>query len=208
MSSTAIRGAALVAAAVVLAAAILALGVNDLDPEAQAAIGSELAVTAAAPAAPAAAPSAPVSPPVAPPPAAEPPPSPAPATVEPPAAAPPAAAPPPAAADPVSEVRQPAEVVVLVANGTDVSGLATRLTQTIGAQGFNTRSPANAPDNLGSTIYYQTGYAADAEAVRVALNTDTELAPYPDPLPVVEDGVDLTTVNVLILVGNDALSQN
>lgn len=101
--------------------------------------------------------------------------------------------------------RPNAQVVVLVANGTEVDGQAGRLTDRLRNQGFNTRAPKSATPQASSVIYYRPGYAAEATVVRETLNTTTAIAPMPEPDPNVGD-LDLAAVNVFVLVGSDALS--
>lgn len=108
---------------------------------------------------------------------------------------------------PVTEPARPnSEVSVLVANGTDVSGLAGTLTDLLRNQGFNTRQPRNATPQLASVIYYRPGFAAEAMAVRSVLNVSTPIAPMTVPDPSIGDDIDLLGVNVLVLVGADDLA--
>lgn len=109
-----------------------------------------------------------------------------------------------------TEVTAPAransEVAVLVANGTEISGQASRLTDLLRNQGFNTRQPQNANDQAASVIYYRPGFAAEAIVVRGLLGASTPIAPMPEPDPNIGDGIDLVPVDVLVLVGADELS--
>ena len=105
-----------------------------------------------------------------------------------------------------STARPNAQVSVLVANGTDVSGQAGRLTDVLRNQGFNTRQPKNADTRPTSVIYYRPGFEVEAQVVRDILQTTTPIAPMPVPDPVVGTDIDLGPVDVFVLVGGDALS--
>ena len=107
----------------------------------------------------------------------------------------------------LSSARPNAQVSVLVANGTDVSGQAGRLTDVLRNQGFNTRQPKNADTRPTSVIYYRPGFDVEAEVVRDVLQSpNTPIAPMPVPDPVVGTDIDLGPVDVFVLVGGDALS--
>lgn len=107
-----------------------------------------------------------------------------------------------------SLARDNSEVSVLVANGTEVTGQASRLTSQLRNQGFMTREPRNADAQAASTIFYRPGYAAEATVVRTVLGVATPIAPMPEPDPFIGDGIDLAPVNVLVLVGADDLAQS
>ena len=100
------------------------------------------------------------------------------------------------------------EVRVLVANGTDVSGQASRLTSSLRNQGFVTAEPRNADAQAASTIFYRPGFAAEAAVVRRVLGGTTPIAPMPEPDPVLGDNIDLAAVNVLVLIGDDDLADS
>lgn len=102
--------------------------------------------------------------------------------------------------------RPNAQVSVLVANGTEISGQAGRLTDVLRNQGFNTRQAKNADSFPTSVIYYRPGFDVEALVVRDALDTATPIAPMPVPDPVVGTDIDLGPVDVFVLVGADSLS--
>lgn len=106
----------------------------------------------------------------------------------------------------VATARPNSEVAVLVANGTEVSGQAGRLTDALRNQGFNTRQPRSATLQPASFIYYRPGFAAEAQVVRTILNQQTPLAPMPEPDPTIGDDIDLVEIDVLVLIGADELS--
>ena len=97
--------------------------------------------------------------------------------------------------------RAPAEVKVLVANGSDVDGAAGAQTDALEALGYVTADPTNTPEKVTSTlIYFTVGYEAEAEALAESLGVDpTTVEPLPTPAPV----GDLQLSNILVIVGPD-----
>lgn len=96
--------------------------------------------------------------------------------------------------------RNPAEVAVLVANGSGVSGAAGRIAELLKGSNYvlkdstNTTSPAES-----SVVYYEPGYEADARAVAALLTPPPGVSAMPDPKPV----RDLAGANVLVVVAAD-----
>ena len=100
--------------------------------------------------------------------------------------------------------RAPAEVTVLVANGSGVSGAAGDFTGTLNADGYVTAEPANADrkDYSTTTVFYVGEEQVEAQAVATALGLDPNaVQPMPDPPPT-EDG-DLRNSTVLVVLGTD-----
>ena len=103
-----------------------------------------------------------------------------------------------------SVLHPPAEVRVLVANGTDVTGAAGATLDTLVANaGYN---GVGAVNDLGEEvlletfIYYSQGYDLDAQNVRLIINSDSSnVLPLPEILPI----DDLSDANVLVHVGAD-----
>jgi|TARA_B100000902_G_scaffold362625_1_gene381024 hypothetical protein len=98
----------------------------------------------------------------------------------------------------------PAEVRVLVANGTEVSGAAGATLDTLVAtSGYNGVQAVNDLDEniLEKTyVYYSQGYELDALNISVIINAQPEdVLPMPIELPI----DDLLDANVLVHVGAD-----
>ncbi len=96
----------------------------------------------------------------------------------------------------------PAEVRVLVANGTSVAGAAgSTREQLVTSQGYNGLAPTNAttsPDE--SAVYYVPGYELDARQIAQILNAPPQaVAPMPADPPV----EDLAEAHVLVVLGPD-----
>jgi hypothetical protein len=101
----------------------------------------------------------------------------------------------------VAQARNPAEVTILVANGSGVSGAAGRVAETLKGANYamkdstNTTSPAES-----SFVYFTPGYEADAAAVAARLAPATPaVQAMPDPVPV----RDLAGANILVVVAAD-----
>ncbi|MCY3576436.1 MAG: LytR C-terminal domain-containing protein [bacterium] len=106
------------------------------------------------------------------------------------------------------ECRDPSTIGVLVANGTDVSGAAGRLSGELNTANYITLPPVNATPQVNSAFYYRAGYEVDAQCIaRLLGETEKPLFPMPDPPP---GGITLDTLGnayVLVLIGPDSLAQ-
>ena len=103
-----------------------------------------------------------------------------------------------------SVLHPPAEVRVLVANGTEVGGAAGAIREVlISDQGYNGLPPVNATTEEVpefSFVYYANGYELDARNVGLIIGADSaNILPIPADLPV----ADLAEANILILLGSD-----
>lgn len=98
----------------------------------------------------------------------------------------------------------PADVVVVVANGSGISGLAARTGGTLAGLGYQVLEPANVNEGqINSVVYYVAGSEPAAVEVAAALNLPaTAVQPMPTPTPV----ADLGTAVVLVVLGSDFTS--
>lgn len=104
------------------------------------------------------------------------------------------------------EVRPPAEVRVLVLNGSGRQGEASRGAATFTEAGYETATPKNAPQPGPSAIYYAEGYAQEASAVATTLGLDPALVVRPlDPAAPPID--DIQGAHLIVMAGNDGLIQ-
>lgn len=137
-------------------------------------------------------------------------PAPAPEATEVPATepAPQVTQPPPPAPGEELECRDPSTIGVMVANGTNVSGAAGRLSGELNAANYVTLRPHNASPQTGSAFYYRAGYEVDAQCIaRLLGESEKPLWPMPDPPP---GGLTLESLGnayILILIGPDSLAQ-
>lgn len=97
--------------------------------------------------------------------------------------------------------RNPAEVKVLVANGTSVAGAAGRTQDQLAAQGYNVLAAVQSTESgvEASVVFFAEGFEAEA----------AELAAQFDPVPVVQPLTDTPPVDdlrgadVLVVLGQD-----
>jgi hypothetical protein len=96
--------------------------------------------------------------------------------------------------------RPPAEVVVLVANASGVSGAAAAQSETIQGGGYQVLPPGNAENAVETTqVLPVAGFEAEAAALAAEIGAgEGAVQPMPDPPP-----VDLAGANVLVLLGPD-----
>ncbi|WP_419918147.1 LytR C-terminal domain-containing protein [Candidatus Poriferisocius sp.] len=202
----AIRGVVLVLALIAAGAFVLARGLND-DPAPVTAQNGNEPVGEAEPT------SQPDSEPVDSPPDSDDPAStPVGATEEPqPPTTDPTEEPQPPASDPTEELqcRDPATIQVLVANGTDVTGAAGRLSSELGIANYVVLAPVNASPQTSSAFYYRAGYRVDAQCVAEKLGASSgPFFPMTDPPP---GGITLDTLGqayVLVMIGPDSLARS
>jgi hypothetical protein len=101
-----------------------------------------------------------------------------------------------------------AEVRLLVANGTGVSGLAGSYAQSLttdyGFVGLDPKNSTNAGQLALSTVYYAEGYKPDADFVAEAIGAGRVL-PMPSPPPVADDAA-FQNAHVLVELGDDLAS--
>jgi LytR cell envelope-related transcriptional attenuator len=100
--------------------------------------------------------------------------------------------------------KDPAEVTVLVANGTAVSGVATQFSSKLAAEGYVTAEPSTGDkdDYATTTVYYNPDSQPEANAIAAALGVAAEnVQPMPNPVPTRD--ADLRGATVLVLVGSD-----
>lgn len=83
--------------------------------------------------------------------------------------------------------RPPAEVHVLVLNGSGVAGAAGRLTESLKAEGYVTGStplaPADSARRQGTAVFFRPGFDAEAAAVAAKAGPGATAQPLPDPPP-------------------------
>ena len=106
--------------------------------------------------------------------------------------------------DPPNILHPPAEVRVLVANGTSVAGAAGRVTDVLAARNYGTLTPTNTTEPLDATVvYYEPGYELDARQIAQIIEAPPEsVAPMPENPPV----EDLNEAHVLVGLGPDLVT--
>ena len=96
-------------------------------------------------------------------------------------------------------VRQPAEVKVIVANGSSVNGAAAAVSDKLKPAGYNLLAGVNATVKVQSpVVYFAAGFDREAAAVAAALGLDA--AAVTKPMPEQPPVADLQSANVLVVV--------
>ncbi len=99
--------------------------------------------------------------------------------------------------------RAPGDVTVLVANGTDIRGLAGATATALKGIGYNTLSPTDTSRTVDATkVLFSNGFEAEARAVATSLQlppTAVEAATPASPPPI----ADTLGANVIVLLGGD-----
>lgn len=80
-------------------------------------------------------------------------------------------------------VKTPAEVPVLVLNGSGQQGAATAMTNTIKAKGYPTLTPADAPARTGTVVYFKPGFDRECTTVATIVGGNPQVEAIPDPAP-------------------------
>jgi len=95
----------------------------------------------------------------------------------------------------------PASVGVLVANGSNVAGAATKVATELKANGWNTLTAVDTTASVASsTVYYAPGYMASATSIATSLAVPTSaVQPLSTSVPV----ATVTGADVLVVVGPD-----
>ena len=104
----------------------------------------------------------------------------------------------------VPELRNPAEVTVLVLNGAQTQGIAARGTEILKAASYTTGAPKNADQGGPSAVLYAEGFEREAVEVAATFSAGLEAIVAPlDPanLPI----QDTQNADVIVIIGNDNL---
>lgn len=80
-------------------------------------------------------------------------------------------------------VRPPAEVAVLVLNGSGRPGAATAQSNALKTQGYQTLQPADAPERTGNIVYFKPGFDRECTAVSTNVDGAPKVEGMPDPPP-------------------------
>jgi hypothetical protein len=79
--------------------------------------------------------------------------------------------------------KQPAEVSVLVLNGSGRPGAASTQTNALKAKGYQTGSPADAPQRTGNIVYFKPGFDRECTAVAAFVAGAPKVEAMPTPAP-------------------------
>jgi hypothetical protein len=92
--------------------------------------------------------------------------------------------------------KQPAEVAVLVLNGSGRPGAATSRSNSLKAEGYQTKTPADAPQRQGTVVYYKPGYDRECTTVASIVGGAPQVQPIPNPPPTGSE-----TANCVVILG-------
>lgn len=79
--------------------------------------------------------------------------------------------------------KTPAEVAVLVQNGSGRSGAARAMTDSLKAKGYQTLTPADADERSGTVVYFKPDLERECTTVATAVGGNPTVEPIPDPAP-------------------------
>lgn len=101
-------------------------------------------------------------------------------------------------------VRPPAEVSVVVLNGTSVSGAAGKYSTAIGTAGYQMLEPGDAATKIPATqVFFAPGFEMEAAAVALAAGVPATVTPAALPTP---PPGEVGTANVVVVIGADIAS--
>ncbi|MGZ6975958.1 MAG: LytR C-terminal domain-containing protein [Acidimicrobiia bacterium] len=82
-----------------------------------------------------------------------------------------------------SPVKPPAQVSVLVLNGSGRPGAATAQTNTLKAKGYQTGTPADAPKRTENIVYFKAGFDRECTTVAASVDGAPKVEAMPSPAP-------------------------
>lgn len=98
----------------------------------------------------------------------------------------------------------PAEVTVIVLNGTSVGGAAGKYSTALGTVGYQMLEPGDAPTNVPATqVFFTPGYEQEAAAVALAAGAPATVTPAALPTP---PPGEVGAANVVVVLGADLAS--
>lgn len=80
-------------------------------------------------------------------------------------------------------VKPPAEVAVLVLNGSGRPGAATAQANALKSKGYQTLTPADAPERTGSIVYFKPGFDRECTTVAASVDGAPKVETMPSPPP-------------------------
>jgi len=116
-------------------------------------------------------------------------------------------------AKPVSGTKDTSDVSVLVLNGSNIAGVAAKVTTSVADLDYQTLTAGNdSSKDKGTFVYYKSGFANDAKQLAtnvvpgilkdLQITQTVKAAPFPASAPSQWDQDNLTSANIIIVVGN------
>jgi hypothetical protein len=96
-----------------------------------------------------------------------------------------------------SPAKPPAQVAVLVLNGSGRPGAATTQSNALKAKGYQTLIPADATDRQGSIVYFKPGFDRECTTVAASVDGAPKVEAIPSPPPTGSD-----TANCVVILGS------
>jgi len=90
--------------------------------------------------------------------------------------------------------KQPAEVAVLVLNGSGRPGAATSQTNALKAEGYQTKTTADAPQRQGNIVYFKPGFDRECTTVAGIVGGAPQVQPIPNPAPTGSDAANCVVI--------------
>ena len=114
---------------------------------------------------------------------------------------------------PISGIKKPAEVSILVLNGSSGPGIASSVSTAVGELGYKMLTPGNDSSAAkGTIVYYKAGFEKDARQIATnilpGILTDIEISQtveteqFPASAPTEWDQDNLVGANIVVVVGN------
>ncbi|MFN8015936.1 MAG: LytR C-terminal domain-containing protein [Acidimicrobiia bacterium] len=113
----------------------------------------------------------------------------------------------------VTGAKKPAEVSVLVLNGSNIAGVASTISQGISKLGYKTLTAGNdTSKDAGTIVYYKAGFEKDAKQLatnvvpgllkNIKMTQTVTSKQFPASAPVAWDQDNLISANLVVVVGN------
>lgn len=91
-------------------------------------------------------------------------------------------------------VRPPAQVQVLVLNGSDTVGAAKAMTQKLQPAGYQTLPPTDGPKRTGTVVWFTPGFERECTALATAVGGAPKVEAVPNPPPAGTDRANCVVV--------------
>jgi hypothetical protein len=90
--------------------------------------------------------------------------------------------------------REPAQVAVLVLNGSGRQGAATAQTNALRGEGYQTLTPADADQRQGNIVYFKSGFDRECTTIAQVVGGAPTVEPMPDPPPTGSENANCVVV--------------
>jgi hypothetical protein len=91
-------------------------------------------------------------------------------------------------------VHPPAEVAVLVLNGSGRPGAAMTQSNALKSKGYQTKTPTDAPQRTGNIVYFTPGYDRECTTVAASVDGAPKVEAIPSPPPTGSEGANCVVI--------------